>query len=342
MGGSGSGWRTVCTTLVASAVFLSAFWNAPAFAVSRDYTIDMNTSSIAISGTVFSADLNQTRTIVEQGAGSLTTKYTGTIKSDRQQGTIAFLAGSVIDANVSGNWRPLADATDGTAPADYGGRANFTVIVQVPVYFAGRDLAADLSSDPNAINGSNQFSLAATNLTFTGGEIAYRASIGSPADSQTIVGEGGTLSGNGTIGLVTQGGLVYETLKFPVNATFEFGDTSATISLTLTGEINARALIPASYGDYNQNGVVDGADYVVWRDTSGQTGVGLAADGNGDGQVTNADFTLWRSKFGQSAGVGAGDGLSIEGAVPEPGCAVPLLAAVAAGVLRRGRLRSTV
>ena len=36
-------------------------------------------------------------------------------------------------------------------------------------------------------------------------------------------------------------------------------------------------------GDYNQNGFVDAADYVVWRDTLGQMGAGLAADGNNNG-----------------------------------------------------------
>ena len=33
-------------------------------------------------------------------------------------------------------------------------------------------------------------------------------------------------------------------------------------------------------GDYNANGVVDAADYTVWRDSLGQTGMGLAADGD--------------------------------------------------------------
>src|SRR5262249_6702838 len=33
-------------------------------------------------------------------------------------------------------------------------------------------------------------------------------------------------------------------------------------------------------GDYDGNGVVDAADYVMWRQQAGQTGAGLAADGN--------------------------------------------------------------
>lgn len=341
MGDSSSARWGLLKTVAVWATLLSNGLTSTALAVSRNYTIDQTQSSIAISGTVFSADLNQTRTIVEQGTGSLTSKYTGTLQTDRVTNSISFLSGSSIDATVNGNWQPKADATAGSEAADYGGRANFVVIIiPTPVFFAGRDLIADVASAPITISG-NQFDLSTTNLTFTSGDIAYRANA-DIADSATIVGEGNTLAGNGTLGLLSQGGSVYETLTIPIDASFSFGDASATINLNLDGQIVAKYLIPASNGDYNKNGIVDAADYVVWRDTSGQSGVGLAADGNGDGQVTPADYTLWRSKFGQNAGSGAGGELSMEGAVPEPGCALLLLTAVAAGVLRCGRSRATV
>jgi hypothetical protein len=49
-------------------------------------------------------------------------------------------------------------------------------------------------------------------------------------------------------------------------------------------------------GDYNGSGVVDAADYVVWRK-------GLpSADGTGDGQVNQADYNYWRARFGDLAG----------------------------------------
>ena len=54
-------------------------------------------------------------------------------------------------------------------------------------------------------------------------------------------------------------------------------------------------------GDYNVDGVVDAADYTVWRDLNGSTVVaGALADGNGDGQVTQADYEVWRANFGRS------------------------------------------
>ena len=62
-------------------------------------------------------------------------------------------------------------------------------------------------------------------------------------------------------------------------------------------------------GDFNANGIVDAADYVVWRNSLGVTGSGLAADGNGDNMVTQLDYAIWKANFGDTAG---GDGGSAE------------------------------
>jgi hypothetical protein len=60
-------------------------------------------------------------------------------------------------------------------------------------------------------------------------------------------------------------------------------------------------LIPGIAGDYNQNGTVDTADYVVWRDTLGNTGGGLAADGNRDEIIDTGDYDVWKTRFGRTA-----------------------------------------
>jgi hypothetical protein len=56
-------------------------------------------------------------------------------------------------------------------------------------------------------------------------------------------------------------------------------------------------------GDYNENGTVDAADYVVWRN-AGATAT-LPNDPS-PGTVDQSDFETWKSNFGSS---GAGDGL---------------------------------
>jgi hypothetical protein len=78
-------------------------------------------------------------------------------------------------------------------------------------------------------------------------------------------------------------------------------------------------------GDYNQNGVVDAGDYVVWRNSLGQS-ITLPND-TSPGTVTAADYNVWRENFGRVPASGGGAGLI---AVPEPAGAVAWLTAIAA------------
>jgi hypothetical protein len=63
--------------------------------------------------------------------------------------------------------------------------------------------------------------------------------------------------------------------------------------------------------DYNSDGKVDAADYIVWRksDINGQQG-----------------YLDWRNNFGRTSGSGSGNGVSIVDAVPEPTCGVLVVA----------------
>jgi hypothetical protein len=83
-----------------------------------------------------------------------------------------------------------------------------------------------------------------------------------------------------------------------------------------TAQLNA-LLVHNVAGDYNHDGVVDAADYVVWRSSLGSA-VNLAADGNNDEVVNQADYTFWRSHLGATSGSGSGSDLGAQGGVPEP------------------------
>jgi hypothetical protein len=86
-------------------------------------------------------------------------------------------------------------------------------------------------------------------------------------------------------------------------------------------------------GDYNGNGIVDAADYVVWRNNLGTTHV-LSNDTIG-GTIGAAQYNQWRVHFGES--VGSGAGAVTNAAVPEPATFVLLMFAVASCCLLRRR-----
>jgi hypothetical protein len=74
-------------------------------------------------------------------------------------------------------------------------------------------------------------------------------------------------------------------------------------------------------GDYNNNGTVDAADYVLWRN-----GGPLMNEGNAPGIINQADYDFWRSRFGATSGSAAG--LAASSAVPEPSVFVLCFCAV--------------
>jgi beta-glucanase (GH16 family) len=107
-------------------------------------------------------------------------------------------------------------------------------------------------------------------------------------------------------------------------------------------------------GDFNGDSIVDTADYVVWRQTSGQTvGKGSGADANTDGFIGPEDYAVWRANFGRTASVtnvqfdyvrayalagsGGGAGVVGSGAVPEPNGLLLIGCGIAALVARRKR-----
>jgi hypothetical protein len=100
---------------------------------------------------------------------------------------------------------------------------------------------------------------------------------------------------------------------------------------------NELPLLPWSAVDYNRDGEVDAADFVVWRKLNGQSGINLLADGNLSGQVNAADYTVWQKNFGRAAFNESGSGGFGAPGVPEPAAAplVMLATACFAAVSRR-------
>lgn len=84
-------------------------------------------------------------------------------------------------------------------------------------------------------------------------------------------------------------------------------------------------------GDYNGNGIVDAADYVLWRN-----GGPLQNEVDAPGTVNAADYTAWKARFGNTSAAGSGS-LAID-PVPEPATVVfAVLELLAIQFLRRRR-----
>jgi hypothetical protein len=65
-------------------------------------------------------------------------------------------------------------------------------------------------------------------------------------------------------------------------------------------------------GDYNDDGAVDAADYIIWRRAL-VSGIELPNETASPGVVDQEDYALWRANFGATR-----SGESVAGAVPEP------------------------
>jgi hypothetical protein len=135
----------------------------------------------------------------------------------------------------------------------------------------------------------------------------------SSADGSTLYNEGATIS-------ASFGGTQYNwSITYNGNITWTNPDTgvlgavdgSGGIDVVLVGINSMSVGLP---GDYNNNGTVDAADYVLWRNNP----TSLPNEGASPGVVDQEDYNFWRTQFGKTS-AGSGAALVAAGGVPEPG-----------------------
>lgn len=109
------------------------------------------------------------------------------------------------------------------------------------------------------------------------------------------------------------------------------GPAASLFEVVVTEEfISLLALAPVLAGDYNENGIVDMADYTVWRDNLDAAPGTLPNDIDG-GTIGSAQYATWKTNFGAQPAAANVAGQ----AVPEPRTA--LLLAGALGILFAAR-----
>lgn len=94
-----------------------------------------------------------------------------------------------------------------------------------------------------------------------------------------------------------------------------------------------KLVAPGLPGDYNDDDVVDAADYAVWRDNLGAPTGTLPNDIDG-GEIGAGQYDTWRANYGATAAAPAS---SAEHAVPEPSGVAALCLAGGAFAMRRHR-----
>lgn len=130
----------------------------------------------------------------------------------------------------------------------------------------------------------------------------------SDASERSELNLGGSSLVNGNGGLLELGALYSGGIDGEEDLKFTFSVGGGTIVSVGDVEYEGAAL----QGDYNGNGVVDAADYTIWRNTLNST-TDLRADGNGNEMIDPGDYQVWKTNFGATSG-GSGSLAS----VPEP------------------------
>jgi hypothetical protein len=238
--------KQITKTVLASAAFVSIGLATTNFAAGEQvtYTIDPLQSTLTLLGNLSNSTAQQ------QGGGSLSTAFSGSIVADRTGNTILFPSngGSAINALNSGSWRPDDDGFDDTDLANYGRQAPWEISPSITVFEAIRDLTIDLWDDnfgvPSTISGTGTFNSNSFFLRLDDGEsdllIGNSPGIVSHANKETS-----NSNNNGLSTVTVDGDIEKLTLKFSSGGIGYSISTPGDSSFSFTGTVVAtRTIVP--------------------------------------------------------------------------------------------------
>jgi hypothetical protein len=291
-----------------------------AVAATVNFDIDAAHSSLTASSQL----LNGTVTVVEQKSGSLTSTLNGSIQGDLTNSVFTFNATSNIDPPLHPQ-APFQPSGSGWSGEDnYGGQ--FHVLFLGDGTMAGRDFVLTISSGNATVNGS----VTGLQFRFNSGHLDIDTTIvAAPCGGRCTGVINMADSARNTANDASSSPLLLQTvgntqtLTIPVDITNQFTVVNPNDStFTLRGTITATRSLSLD-GDFNQDGAVNAADYVLWRKQNRSL----------------SDFNLWRANFGKTQAAG----LSASTApVPEPTAFIIQLATCGGAIalcLRSRRLK---
>ncbi|MEX2092597.1 MAG: hypothetical protein WD971_07955 [Pirellulales bacterium] len=187
------------------------------------------------------------------------------------------------------------------------------------------------------LGASQEWQNLVSGATFVGTQAMTQYSQGGPVplNSAADTGHWSSVNTGSTVygGSTAQQPLMVSAL--PANTRRQLTNLDAASLVDIGWEIALPQPVP---GDYNHNGIVDAADFTIWRNTLGST-TDLRANGNNSGasagKIDQADYAFWKSNFGDTSGSGAG---SIALGVPEPASLLLLVTAALLTFLGNPRL----
>ena len=129
-----------------------------------------------------------------------------------------------------------------------------------------------------------------------------------------------------------------ETAAGLINSLAFYDEVLAADAVAALGAASATGIPVAAVNDadFDNNGVVNGADFLRWQRGFGTNGTNAQGDADGNGVINAADLAIWKSSFGGAPAAAA------VGAVPEPGSLALLAVGAVATSLVRRRITSAV
>jgi hypothetical protein len=219
----------------------------------------------------------------------------------------------------------LSEPITDVAPARIAGQSQDPVGLLATMVGYGRQGTG--ANHPSVVEGAND-KLAAQNI-IDEVDSMVRTDFDSPSNNRSTYGGSSPLELEGTTASGDSGGPIFAHFGDdalivgvlnggwnPYGFDSEYGDISQWAYVSSENNLAFLAdhgITPFAASDFDEDGDIDGDDFLVWQ---GSFGINAGGDADGDRDTDGDDFLIWQTEFESSAGQA-----SLAVAVPEPAAA---------------------